>query len=48
VHDLVSRWPSALVEVTSAASLKYLYGVVRENWVCAHSRWDCGVVTGTC
>ena len=34
--------------LTSAARLKYLYGWVRENQVCAHSRWDCGMVTGTC
>jgi hypothetical protein len=31
----------------SAARLKYLYDLMRENQVCELSRWDCGMVTGT-
>src|SRR6478609_1160875 len=34
-------------ERSSAARLKYLYDLMRENQVCELSRWDCGMVTGT-
>ena len=47
-HSRTGRRGTGVRTSTSAARLKYLYDLMRENQVCELSGWDCGMVTGRC